>query len=257
MNRPVVIVGIGEVAGVLARAFLRSGYPVLPITRGMDIVAESKEISDPLMVVVGVGEKDFSSVVKTIPDGWRDRLVLIQNELLPQDWVVHGIENPTVLSVWFEKKKGMDYKPLLPTPILGPHADLIAESLVGIDIPCTVLGNSEEMLVQLVQKNVFILTTNIAGLALDEGATTAMLWGENRQLAVDVANNAIDLQEALTGQSLPRDRLIEGLVQVLAADLDHKCKGRSAPARLARAIELADEKGVEIKSIRDLAKRLG
>jgi len=104
---------------------------------------------------------------------------------------------------------------------------------------------------------VFILRTNIAGLALDEGATTAMLWGENRQLAVDVANNAIDLQEALTGQSLPRDRLIEGLVQVLAADLDHKCKGRSAPARLARAIELADEKGVEIKSIRDLAKRLG
>ncbi len=257
MNRPVVIIGIGEVAGVLARAFLRVGYPVVPVTRHMDIITEAKETSDPLMVVLGVGEKDFSSVVEAIPDAWRDRLVLIQNELLPRDWEIHGIENPTVLSVWFEKKKGMDYKPLLPTPILGPHAELIAETLVGIDVPCTVLEDSEEMLVQLVQKNVFILTTNIAGLALEEGATTATLWGENRQLAVDVANNAIDLQEALTGQSFPRDQLLKGLVQGLGSDPHHKCKGRSALARLARAIEIADEKGVEIKSIRDLAKRLG
>ena len=136
------------------------------------------------------------------------------------------------------------------------HADLIAESLVGIDIPCTVLESREEMLVNLVQKNVFILTTNIAGLALDEGATTATLWGESRQLALDLANDAIDLQEALTGQSLPRELLIEGLVQGLGADPHHKCKGRSAPARLARAIAIADEEGVKIKSIRDLAKRL-
>ena len=256
MKRPIVIIGIGEVAGVLARAFLRDGLPVVPVTRHMDIIAEAKEISDPLMVVLGVGEKDFSSVLKTIPDGWRDSLVFIQNELLPQDWEVHGIENPTVLSVWFEKKKSMDYKPLLPTPILGIHADLIAESLDGIDIPCTILESREEMLVNLVQKNVFILTTNIAGLALDEGATTATLWAESRQLALDVANDAIDLQEALTGQSLPRELLIEGLVQGLGADPHHKCKGRSAPARLARAIAIADKEGVKIKSIRDLAKRL-
>ena len=44
------------------------------------------------MVVLGVEEKDFSSVLKTIPDGWRDRLVFIKNELLPQDWEIHGIE---------------------------------------------------------------------------------------------------------------------------------------------------------------------
>ena len=112
------------------------------------------------------------------------------------------------------------------------------------------------MLVNLVHKIVFILTTNIAGLALDEGATTATLWAESRQLALDVANDAIDLQEALTGQSLPRELLIEGLVQELGADPHHKCKGRSAAARLARAIAIADKEGVKIKSIRDLAKRL-
>jgi len=68
-------------------------YPVVPVTRHMDIIAEAKEILDPLMVVLGLEEKDFSSVLKTIPDGWRDRLVFIKNELLLQDWEVHGIEN--------------------------------------------------------------------------------------------------------------------------------------------------------------------
>ncbi len=256
MKNPIVIIGIGEVAGVLARAFLSVGHPVVPVTRRMDIVAEAKNVPNPLMVVVGVGEKDFSSVVETVPDEWRDRLVLIQNELLPQDWEVLGIENPTVLSVWFEKKKGMDYKPLLPTPIFGPKANWIAEALVGIDIPCTVLESEEELLIQLVQKNVFILTTNIAGLALEDGATTSTLWNENRQLARNIASDVIDLQEALTGQDLPREKLLEGLVQGLLGDPHHKCKGRSAPSRLARALEIANEKGVEVKAIREMAERL-
>lgn len=256
MKDPVVITGIGEIAGVLAKAFLRRGHPVIPVTRDMDIAAEAKELPDPLMVVVGVGERDFPSVVETIPDEWMDRLVLIQNELLPQDWEAHGIENPTVMSVWFEKKKGMDYKPLLPTPVFGPHAALIADSLKGIEIPCTVLESSKAMLIHLVQKNVFILTTNIAGLDLDEGATTAKLWNDNKPLALDIANDAIDLQEALTGQSLPREDLIETLAKGLEADPLHKCKGRSAPSRLARAIEIADEKGVKIVAIRQLARRV-
>ncbi len=254
MKNPIVIVGVGEVAGVLARAFLRAGYPVVPVTRHMDIAAEATKIPDPLMVVVGVGEKDFSSVMDTVPDEWRDRLVLIQNELLPQDWKNHGIENPTVLSVWFEKKKGMDYKSLLPTPIFGPMANRIAEALVGIDISCTVLESEEELLIQLVQKNVFILTTNIAGLALEEGATTSMLWNESRPLARTIASDVIDLQEALTGQDLPREKLLDGLVEGLLGDRQHKCKGRSAPSRLARALEIADEKGVAIKAIRELAE---
>lgn len=256
MKGPVVIIGIGELAGVLARGFLRSGHSVFPVTRDMSVADEAKETPDPSMVVVGVGEKDFSSVLETIPDHWRDRLVFIQNDLLPSDWEVHGIENPTVMSVWFEKKPGTDYKPLLSTPVFGPKADLIAESLRSIDIPCTVLKSKEELLFQLVLKNVFILTTNISGLVLREGATTAILWGENRQLALDVANDSIDLQEALTGQPLPREMLLEGLVEGLGADPHHKCKGRSAPARLARAIEIAAEKGVEIKAIRALAEKL-
>jgi|TARA_B110000467_G_scaffold151256_1_gene159458 hypothetical protein len=255
MKRPIVLIGIGEIASVLARAFLRNEYPVFPVTRNMDVTQAARESPDPLMVVVGVAEKDYPATMKSMPKAWRDRLVLIQNELLPHAWEVYGIDNPTILSVWFEKKKGIDTNPILPTPMFGPHAETIAESLNAIDVPCEVMPTQEDMLLQLVQKNVFVYTINIAGLFLEEGATTATLWADHRQLALDVANDAIDVQEAIIGQSLSREKLLDGLVKGFEGDPHHVCKGRSAPGRLARIIELADEKGVEINAIRDLANR--
>lgn len=255
MKGPIVLIGIGEIASVLARAFLRNEHPVFPVTRNMDIVEAARDVPDPLMVVVGVAERDFSATVESIPDSWRDRLVLIQNELLPHVWEAHRIENPTVLSVWFEKKKGIDTNPILPTPLFGPHADVIAESLNAIDIPCEVMASPEDMMLQLVQKNVYIYTINIAGLFLSDGTTTATLWVDHRQLALDVANDAIDVQEAIIGQAVSRDKLIDGLVKGLEGDPNHICKGRSAPARLERIIELADERNVEIKHIRSLAQQ--
>jgi hypothetical protein len=256
MKQPIVLIGIGEIVSVMARAFLRSEHPLFPVTRNMDIERAAQDVPDPLMVVVGVAEKDFPAMMETIPEVWRDRLVLIQNELLPHKWEAHQIENPTVLSVWFEKKKGMDTNPILPTPMFGPHADVIAGSLNGIDVPCEVMATQEDMLLQLVQKNVFVYTINIAGLFLEEGTTTSTLWEKHQELALNVANDAIDVQEAVIGQTLSREKLIEGLIRGFDGDPHHTCKGRSAPGRLARIIELADEKGVEIKEIRALATSL-
>ena len=59
MEQPIVIIGIGELAGVIARAFLRNGYPVFPVTRGMDIEEEAKNLPDPRMVLVGFQKKTF------------------------------------------------------------------------------------------------------------------------------------------------------------------------------------------------------
>jgi hypothetical protein len=255
MKQPIVLIGIGEIASVLARALLRNEHPIIPVTRNMDIAEAARETPDPLMAVVAVAEKDYPVVMETIPDPWRDRLVLIQNELLPEKWEVFGIENPTVLSVWFEKKKGMDINPILPTPMFGPHADVIAASLKGIDVPCEVMATQEDMLLQLVQKNVFVFTINITGLFLEEGTTTSQLWENHKELALNVANEVIDLQEAITGQSLSREKLLDGLVKGFEGDPHHTCKGRSAPGRLARIIELADEKGVPINFIQDLAQQ--
>lgn len=256
MKQPIIIIGIGELAGVLARAFLRNGHPVYPITRDMNIAEEAKNNPDPMMVVVAVAEKDYPQIMGKIPDQWRNHLVLIQNELLPRDWESYGVVDPTVISVWFEKKKGMDYNPVLPSPIYGTHAALIAESLEKIDIPCKVLPSKDDLVSELVLKNVFVFTINIAGLVLPEGTTTSMLWEKDQALALDVADNIIDLQEMMTGKTFSRDRLEEGLLAGFKGDPHHKCKGRSAHGRLLRTIQLADEKGVAIKTIRNLYHRL-
>ena len=39
MKQSVVVIGMGEMGGVFARGFLKSGHPVIPINRGDDIVA--------------------------------------------------------------------------------------------------------------------------------------------------------------------------------------------------------------------------
>jgi hypothetical protein len=250
MNQPIVIIGIGELAGVFARGFLRNGYPVFPITRDMDISKALLKIPDPELVLVAVAEKDFADVLAKIPSKWREHLGLLQNELLPGDWRACDIINPTVISVWFEKKKCQDYKVLIPSPVYGPRADLIADSLELIEIPCKRLSSTGELLIELVVKNVFVLTINIAGL--ETGGSTGALWSDHEDLARTVANEVIDLQEWITGATFERDRLIGGMVNGINGDPDHKCTGRSAPARLKRVIEMADEAGLTVPKIREI-----
>ncbi len=254
MNQPVVIIGIGELAGVFARGFLRNGYPVFPITRDMNIAVALQTVPDPALVLVAVAEKDFTDALSNLPSKWRECIGLVQNELLPAVWQACNIVNPTVISVWFEKKKGRDYKVLLPSPVYGPGADLIADSLEQIDIPCKRLSGPEALLIELVIKNIFVFTINIAGLAT--GGATGALWSEHNELARAVAEEVIDLQEWMTGQTFKRDQLINGLVKGINGDPHHKCTGRSAPARLKRVIEIADTANLKIPKIREIYTQL-
>jgi hypothetical protein len=256
MKPPIVIIGIGELAGVFAKAFLHNGYPVYPITRAMNITDEAEYLPEPQLVLVAVAESDFHDAMQTIPARWRSKLALLQNELLPGDWLAHGIDDPTVISVWFEKKKGMDYNVLRPSPVYGVAAGLIAESLAGIDIPCKILPSADDLVFELVLKNVFVFTINIAGLILEEGTTTSKLWQQHEKLARAVANDIITLQEFETARSFARDRLIDGLVKGINGDPNHKCKGRAAAGRLARALERADQGGLDIPAIRDIQRHL-
>ncbi len=252
MKNAVVLIGVGEVGGVFARGLLKIGHPVYPVGRGDDLTKVSQEIADPQAVVVGVGEKDLHSVLESIPQSWRDRLVLLQNELLPKDWKAHAIDNPTVISVWFEKKPGQDAKALVPSPVFGPQADLIKGALNAINIDCAVLSNSDELLFELVVKNVYILTVNIAGLKV--GGNVGELWEKHQSFGREVAEDVMDIQFRLIEKELDRTALIDGMVNAFNGDLDHKCMGRSAPARLERAISQADEFGLESKSLRGIYK---
>ena len=250
MKQTIVIIGMGEMGGVFARGFLRSGYPVYPITRNMNLPDALAQIPDPVLVLVAVAEKDLPDILAAMPENWRERLALLQNELLPADWKRYHIINPTVISVWFEKKKGQDYRVFIPSPVYGPAADIISSSLKTLDIPCRVLTTENELLLELVQKNIYVLTLNIAGL--ETGGTAENLWFKNNALARSVADEILAVQAWLTKADLPRERLIEGMDQAIKAEPNHNCVGRAAAARLERTVKIADEAGLAVPKIRDI-----
>jgi hypothetical protein len=238
LKPPVVIIGIGEMAGVFARGLLRLGHPVYPVTRQSgDLASLARAIPVPTMVLVAVGESDLATVLEVMPEAWRDRLALLQNELLPGDFA--ALTEPTVISVWFEKKKGQDSKVIIPSPVYGKHAQAVADALESIGIAARVLADEAALLHELVLKNVYILTTNIAGLEV--GGNVGELWEKHNSEATAVANEVIRLQEVLTGETLDHDALIDGMVAAFEGDREHMCMGRSAPARLQRALVLAAE----------------
>jgi len=253
MQQAAVVIGIGELGSVFARGLLRWGHPVVPVTRGINMAAQAAETPDPALVLVSVAENDLHSILEQIPDLWRDKLCLLQNELLPRDWQIHNILNPTVIAVWFEKKKGQDVKVLLPSPIYGPRSPLIESALSAVEIPARTLADNAELIYELVRKNVYILTINIAGLVT--GGTVTELWRDHQTLAREIAEEVIAIQEWLTDQELPRDRLIEGMLEAFAGDPEHKCLGRTALHRLRRALAVADETGLAVPKLREINAR--
>ena len=247
----VVVIGLGQLGRVFAGGLLRVGHTVVPVNRGDDMAALALQHPAPELVLVAVAENDLHAVLAALPDTWRSRVALIQNELLPRDWHAHGYAEPTVISVWFEKKKGIDAKPLIASPVAGRGARLLCAALTAIELPCREVETGDALLFELVRKNVYILTTNIAGLKA--GGTVSSLWREHEAFTRTVAGEVIDIQDALTGTAHDRAALIAGMLEAFEGDPDHVCTGRSAPARLTRALAHADAFGLAVPTLRALA----
>ena len=254
LHQPAVIIGIGEIGGTFSRGLLRSGHPVVPVTRGMDPAPIAAHYPDPVAALVTVGEADLDQALATLPREWHTRAVLVQNELLPRNWMAHGLADPTVAVVWFEKKPGRVEKVIIPTPIYGRLADQLVTALGSIGIASVALETEDDLMYESVRKNMYILTANIAGL-ITRG-TVHDLWYNNRPLAESVAAEILPIQEWLTGTRLDRERLIAGMVEAFDADPDHGSTGRSAPARLARALDHADQAGAEVPTLREIASKI-
>lgn len=252
MKKPVVIIGIGEMGGVFARGFLRLGHPVYPVTRDQDLEAAAQEIPEAEAVLIAIGEKDLPEMLQNLPVIWHDKLILLQNELLPADF--SSYPQATVISVWFEKKPGMDFKVIIPSPCFGPKAELLRDALGKLGIPIKVLEDENELMFELVVKNLYILTTNIAGLKT--GGTVGQLWEEHGDIARAVANDVIELQENLTGKSFDHGALIQAMLKAFEGDPDHKCMGRSAAARLERAMGHAEKQEIDLPTLAQLASEM-
>jgi hypothetical protein len=247
-----VIVGIGELGAVFARGLLRIDHPVFPVTRTMRMRDVARDVKEPAIVLLATGETELPALLPDLPENWRSRVTLVQNELLPRVWEPFGLE-PSVVVVWFEKKRGQDVKVVLPSLAFGPTAELTVRALTALTIPAQTLADSDSLLFELCAKNLYILTTNIAGLCTR--GSVSELWTLHKDLALAVAFEVLELEQRLAGRNLPREPLIEKLEQAILADPEHACTGRSAPARLQRALAHAQSLGLKLPTLHDIAQR--
>ena len=247
-----MIIGMGELGELFARGFLKLGYPVYPVLRSMQLSTVVSAIPEPELVLLAVGEEDLHSQLDILPEDWRDRLAFLQNELLPRDWHHHNIADPTVIVVWFDKKKGRPFKALLPSYVSGPKAALITSSLQIIDVPCREISR-EQHLYEMIRKNLYILTVNIAGLKMSPGSTVSKLWADYREMTEILVKELLDIQEWLVQSKLPRDKLLAGMLEVFSADPEHICRGRTAPERLNRVLKFANIAGISVPMLQAIS----
>ncbi len=253
-KNPAVIVGMGEMGGSFARGLLRLGHTVVPVLRTTPADVVAAEYPEPLLTLVTVGEADLDASLAGLPKQWRGNAGLVQNELLPRSWQPHEIVDPTVAVVWFEKKPGRPEMPIIPTPIAGRRAGLLVNALAAIDVPAFVVEDDQELLYEMVRKNLYIITMNVGGLL--SGGNVHDLWYNHRELAEEVARDVIDVQAWLTGVELDFDQYVTGMVEAIDADPVHGATGRSAPARLARAIDYADTANLAVPKLREISAGL-
>ncbi len=250
MQDPIILVGVGEIGGVFARGLLKQGHPVYPVTRQMDLARAAQQLPECQLALITVGENDLGPVLAQLPQAWRQRVGLVQNELLPPDWEKHGLSEPTVMSVWFEKKPGQEAKVVMPSPAYGPHAELMQAALDALGLPNRRVTSQAQLRYELIRKNVYILVSNIAGLRT--GGTVSELWERHNDLARQVAAEIVAVQGQLVGDELDPEAYINGMHEAFMGDPAHKCTGRSAPARLARALAHADRFGLEVPTLRTI-----
>ena len=91
---------------------------------------------------------------------------------------------------------------------------------------------------------------------LKTGGTVGELWSAHGDLATKISSEVISIQQALSGQKFSAEQLIAAMVVAFNGDLEHKCMGRSAPARLQRALQQAQKFNLQVPEIRAIAASL-
>jgi ketopantoate reductase len=242
----VVVIGIGQLGAVFANGFLKLGYAVIPVTRSQSVAERLVSAGEPELVLVAVGEAQLPKVLDQIPGAYRERVALVQNELVPRDWLTRGFSEPSGVVVWFEKKAGRAVHMVQQSLSYGPERDLLVRALTALDIDGRAIQDSE-IPFELALKNLYILVHNLAGLRT--GGSVGALWERHAPFARDVAQDVVHHQQALLGMRLDELLLHERLAQAVAADPEHACAGRSARERLDRVLRQADELGVELNTL--------
>jgi hypothetical protein len=257
VQQPVVVIGMGQLGALFSEGFLRGGTPVVPVLRS---TAWPEEVL-PQAVLVATGEEDLAPALQMIPVGARDRVILLQNELRPDQWQLPNMD-PTVCVVWFEKKAGRLVHVVRSSIVAGPHAVLVKGCLDNLQLKAERVDTHTDLAHELVLKNLYILGLNFAGL-LGVKTAGALLTDEKRVLE-DLLPELLTIEARLLQEGgtqyetivLSEDRLRKGLSEAISADNDHGCAGRTAPARLNRTLRHADRLGLSVPRLRSLFESL-
>ncbi|WP_456377962.1 hypothetical protein [Thiolapillus sp.] len=252
MKKPVVLFGIGEMGSVFAQGFLRLGHPVYPILHDQDMATAATEIPEAEAALIAVGKQDLPPMLEKLPVIWQDKIILLQNELLPADFAAWP--QATIVCAWFEKKPGTDFRVIMPSPCFGPKSALVKDALGKLDIPVSILNDQEQLLFELVVKNLYILTTSIASLKTSGNARE--LWTEHGEIVHAVANDIISLQESLTGKTFNQEALMQAMLHAFESDPEHQCSSHNAPAHLQHALDRAEQQNIDLPTLVQLASEM-
>jgi len=91
-------------------------------------------------------------------------------------------------------------------------------------------------------------------MAIEPGANVDSLRRNHLQLMRDVSSDVLILQSTLTGRVFDQTDLEQGMIEAFEGDLKHGCMGRSAPARLERALQLARELDLTMPTLEKIRK---
>lgn len=262
-----VVIGLGQLGATFAEGWLRAGRAVVPVTRRAPLADLPRELPQPSIVLLGVGEHSLPAVLRGLPPAYAERCALLQNELLPWVWQESlgaaaagpsGAESagaePSVAVVWFEKKAGKPIHSIRPSVLFGPVSSYLAEALSALELPFFEAQDSQQRDFELVLKNLYILTLNLAGLEV--GGSAGELWRDHAQLSHPLCRELICLQESLLGRKLDESALLAGVESAILADPQHAARGRTAEERLRRAAAQALAAGLELPRLSGLARAI-
>lgn len=237
-----VVVGVGQLGGLYATGALRGGFRVTPVGRDVDPGAVV-DAGGAGPVLVTVGEDTLAAVLRALPSSRRDDAILVQNELFPAD--LDGA--PTLAVVWLNRKEERPAEVARPTVVHGRHAGVMARIHAALRLPCRVVTEPAALHAELVAKYAFIVCVNGLGVLapLTVGEWLARDPGQVRRLLQE----GVAVGEARLGQAVDRAAAIAAGEEALRALVHMPVRGRTARARIERAVAAARARGVAVPAL--------
>jgi ketopantoate reductase len=249
--RELVIVGIGELGKLLGAGALRAGVRVTPVTRAQKLEDVLAQLAADTPILVSVGEEALDPVLAALKAARRQRIALLQNELFPSRYRAYGL-SPSVLVPWILQKRGLPTIVARPSPLFGPLADLFAQIFDALSLPHVCAHDDAELAQALVDKYTFILTINALGVSADR--TLGMWLQEAPALVWDICDEAARLGQVLVEAPIDAARARLACEQGMHALAQIPARGRSAPARVARALAHAQRFDLTLPTIARIAR---